>query len=163
MSDPVEIRRRIMHMVERAARRDTYGTLLTAGQVVVSLAKVEDPDAWRAEIRRQARADHIKVRTGEGNGVVWALLPEAGAEARTAETRRYMALLRVVVPQAVALGHEPVLVFRDGEETLLGCNRCEVLGYASASEPENVVGGELFESECPYDTPPQQTDLTDFY
>lgn len=150
-------------MIERAGRRDTYGILLSAGQVVASINKVEDPGAWRAEIRRQARADHIKIRTGQGNGVVWALLPEAGAEARAAETRRYMALLRVVVPQAVALGHEPVVVFGDGEETLFGCDRCEVLGYASAGEPESIVGGDLFESDCPYDTPPQDTDLTTFY
>jgi len=32
--------------------------------VVYAVDEVDDVEAWRAEIRRQARADRIKVRTG---------------------------------------------------------------------------------------------------
>jgi hypothetical protein len=46
MHDPVDIRRRI--------------------------DVVDDIEAWRAEIRRRARADRIKVRTGFNEGIVLA-------------------------------------------------------------------------------------------
>jgi len=36
--------------------------------VVYAVEEVDDVEAWRAEIRRQARADRIKVRTGFSQG-----------------------------------------------------------------------------------------------
>jgi hypothetical protein len=63
MHDPVDIRRRIDGLVARIDRRDDYGQLLASGQVIHPLEDVEDVQAWRVEIRRQARADKIKVRT----------------------------------------------------------------------------------------------------
>jgi hypothetical protein len=71
--DPVDVRRRIDRLVARVDRRDDYGQLLARGQVVHRLEDVEDIEAWRAEIRRNARADKIKVRTGFNDGIVWAL------------------------------------------------------------------------------------------
>ena len=38
--------------------------VLASGAVVYAVEEVDDVEAWRAEIRRQARADRIKVRTG---------------------------------------------------------------------------------------------------
>jgi hypothetical protein len=73
MHDPVDIRRRIERLIARVDRRDDYGQLLASGQVVHGLDEVVDVDAWRAEIRRQARADKIKGRTGSNDGLVWAL------------------------------------------------------------------------------------------
>lgn len=64
MHDPVGIRRRIDRVVARVDRRDDYGQLLASGAVVYAVDEVDDVEAWRAEIRRQARADRIKVRTG---------------------------------------------------------------------------------------------------
>ena len=68
MHDPVDIRRRIDRLVARVDRRDDYGQLLASGQVIQRFEDVEDVEAWRAEIRRQARADKIKVRTGIDDG-----------------------------------------------------------------------------------------------
>ena len=72
MHDPVDIRRRIDRVVARVDRRDDYGQLLASGAVVPLVDEVDDVEAWRAEIRRQARADRIKVRTGFNEGIVWA-------------------------------------------------------------------------------------------
>ena len=71
MHDPVGIRRRIDRVVARVDRRDDYGQLLASGAVVYAVEEVDDVEAWRAEIRRQARADRIKVRTGVQPGIVW--------------------------------------------------------------------------------------------
>jgi len=64
MHDPVGIRRRIDRVVARVDHRDGYGQLLASGAVVYAIEEVDDVEAWRAEISRQARADRIKVRTG---------------------------------------------------------------------------------------------------
>lgn len=134
MEDPVEISRRIERLVRRVGRRDDYGTLLASGEVIVDAADLHDPQEWRAAIRRLARADRIKVRTGESEGMAWALLHEGGTESRLAESRRYTDLLwRTLVPRAVAHRHEPLVSLRDGEEALLACGRCEALGYADAA------------------------------
>jgi hypothetical protein len=58
-------------------RCDDYGRLLASGHVVHRLEDVKDIEAWRAEIRRNSRADKIKVRTGFTNGIVWALRARA--------------------------------------------------------------------------------------
>jgi len=73
MHDPVDIRRRIDRLVARVDRRDDYGQPLAHGQAIHRLEEVDDIEAWRAEIKRQARADKIKVRTGFIDGIVWAL------------------------------------------------------------------------------------------
>jgi hypothetical protein len=77
MHDPVDIRRRIDRLVSRVDRRDDYGQLLARGRVIYRLQDVDDIEAWRAEIKRQARADKVKVRTGFNGGIVWALLARA--------------------------------------------------------------------------------------
>ena len=64
MHDPVGIRRRIDRVVACVDRRDDYGQLLASGAVVYAVEEVDDVEAWRAEIRRQARADRIKVAPG---------------------------------------------------------------------------------------------------
>lgn len=59
MEDPVEIQRRIEGLVKRVRRRDDCGKLLATSQVIQPVDEVEDPDAWRAEIKRRARADRL--------------------------------------------------------------------------------------------------------
>src|SRR3954451_12477119 len=78
LHDPVDIRRRIDGLVARVDRRDDYGQLLARGQVIHAVEDVRDVEGWRAEIRRQARADKIKVRTGLNEAIVWALFVRAG-------------------------------------------------------------------------------------
>jgi hypothetical protein len=161
MKDPVEIRRRMQRLIERVERRGDYGRLLADGHVMVHEEDVEDLEAWRAEIRRQARADRIGVRTVREDGVVWAVLKDLSSPARMAEASRYNQALRILVPQAVAHRHEPVVVLRDGDEGMFGCNRCDAYGYARTTE-DLVFGGELFERDCPHDSPPRATALSFF-
>jgi hypothetical protein len=52
--DPVDIRRRIDRVFARVDPRDDYGHLLAPGAVVHALDEVDDIEAWRATIRRQA-------------------------------------------------------------------------------------------------------------
>lgn len=161
MHDPVEIRRRTQRLIARVERRDDYGQLLASGQVVHGPDEVADIDARRAEIRRQARADKIKVRTGVNDGLVWALRvrPDPSTHARHIE--RYRDLLSQTVPSAVELGHEPTLTLWDGDEVLCACDRCSARGYGHIAD--YVVGGALFEDECPSQAPPKITALTMTY
>jgi hypothetical protein len=161
MGSRAEISSRIERLVTRVQRRDDYGTLLASGHVVRDQDDV-DAQEWRSAIRRQARADQIKVRTGKSGSIVWAMLPEAGTEARSAESERYRKALRNVVPRAVELRHEPLVLLRDADEALLQCQRCEALGYVDAAKGP-LVGGLLVEQECPDDEPPKQTALTWMY
>ena len=153
MHDPVDIRRRIDRLIAREDRRDDYGQLLARGQVIHDVEDVRDVEAWRAEMRRQARADKIKVRTGFNEPIVWALLVRAGHPDAQVDGRRE--LLARTVPLAVELRHEPLLAVRDGDELVCRCGRCPALGYADAAE--DVVGGGLFEDECPNEEPPKLT------
>jgi hypothetical protein len=153
--DPVDIRRRIDRLVARVHRRDDYGQLLARGQVTHLIEDVEDVDAWRTDIRRQARSDRISVRTGVEDGMVWALRLRAGNAELLAAATRYHELLSRLAPVAVELWHEPCVALRDGEEVLCSCGRCGAFGYADARN--GVVGGALFEDECPNDEPPAIT------
>ena len=161
MEDPVEIRRRMQRLIERVGRRDDYGRLLADGHVALKEQDVEDPEAWRAAIRRQARADRIRVQTARDDGVVWAILKDLSSPARRAEMKRYNQALGIIVPHAVGHRHEPVVVLRDGDEALFGCDRCDAYGYARTAD-ETLFGGELFERDCPHDSPPRATALSFF-
>lgn len=66
------------------ARRDDYGTLLSCGDVVRSLADIADAATWRSDLRRRAREDRIRIRSGTGRAVVWALLLDGDTEHRRA-------------------------------------------------------------------------------
>jgi hypothetical protein len=158
MHDPVDIRRRIDRLVARVDRRDDYGQLLARDQVIHDLDDVEDIDAWRAEIRRQARADKIKVRTGFNDGIVWALRVRPDQVGALEDVQRYRDLLGRMVPVAVGLRHEPSIALWDGDEVVCVCGRCSAVGYGDVVEC--VVGGALFEDECPNEEPPKLTALT---
>ena len=157
MHDPVDIRRSIDRLVARVDRRNDYGRLLADGQVIRAVEDVQDVEAWRADIRRQSRADKIKVRTGVNDGIVWALLVRVRRPDALVGARRYRDLLARTVPLAVELQHEPILAVRDGDELVCTGGRCSALGYGDAGE--NVVGGGLFEDECPNEDPPKLTAL----
>ena len=125
------------------------------------IEEIGDPAIWRADIRRQARADRIKVRTGTTDGIVWALLHESAAtDARHAESTRYMRALSRVMPEVQTRQHEPNVIMRDGDEALFRCGRCDAFGYLDSSEERPIVGGELFEANCPRKGPPGTTALT---
>jgi hypothetical protein len=62
---------------------------VTRGAVVHGVHEVDDVEAWRAAIRRQARADRIKIRTGFNEGVMWAMLARVPRSEELAAARRY--------------------------------------------------------------------------
>ena len=160
IDDPGDLRRRIERFAARIDRRDDYGRLLARGDVIRPLAELEDPDAWRAELRRQAKADKLKIRTGTTSQIAYAVLPESDTPARAEETVRYGRMLRHIVPLATALGHEPVIGERDGDEAIFMCDRCQALAYGDAAN--EMAGGSLTQERCPHPSPPKPTALTLF-
>jgi hypothetical protein len=157
VKDPVEIQRRIERLVKRVRRRDDYGMLLATGQAIRPVDEVEDPDAWRAEIKRQARSDRIKVRTGITGGTLWALTAGPLTEAQREEDTRYFHLYHRLESDAKARGHVFKVALRDGEEAVFRCERCGALGYADAASGP-LIGGQLFESDCPGEELPDAID-----
>jgi hypothetical protein len=155
VQDPVDIDRRIQRLIARVDRRDDYGRLLARGDVVRRIGDMDDVDGWRAEIKRQARADKIKVRTGVSRTTVWAVrMEQPGWEL---EARRYRQLLARIVPLSVDLHHEPTVALRDADEVICACDRCSALGYGNMAD--EVTGGSLFEDPCPNEEPPKITSL----
>lgn len=146
MEDPVEINRRIERLVKRVRRRDDYGELLFSGEVIRSRRGIDDPDEWRAEIRKKARADRIKVRTGETAGRVWALVNGPRSSDVLLAGRRFFALADRALGEARSHGHEARVGLRDGEEALVVCDDCEALGYLDATE--SMAGGPMLEEDC---------------
>jgi hypothetical protein len=159
--DPVDIRRRIDRLARRVDRRSDYGRLLARGDVFHRVEDLDDIEAWRSEIKRQARADRIKVRTGANEHIVCAYVAGGLAAERENEAHRYTDLMRRAVPLAVEHRHEPSVLLRDGEEVICKCGRCSALGYADATD--DVIGGELFDDECPNEAPPTHTNLAFSY
>lgn len=161
MHDPVDIRRRIDQLVGRVDRRDDYGRLLARGGVIRRIEEVEGIDAWRREIRRQARADRISVRTGVNEHIAYAYLVSGLTPEREAEADRYTEVMQRAIPLAVHSRHEPEPLLRDGDEVICKCARCSALGYANATE--DIIGGELFEDDCPRKEKPAMTNLSLMY
>jgi hypothetical protein len=51
---------------------------MATGQAIVRVERIDDVDARRAKLRRQARADRIRIRTGVTDGTLaWALLVDS--------------------------------------------------------------------------------------
>lgn len=73
MQESDEIRDPIAERLKRVERGNAYGELLATGEAIVRISEIPDVEAWRANLRRQARADRIKIRTGVTEGIAWAL------------------------------------------------------------------------------------------
>jgi len=155
VEDPVEINRRIERLVKRVRRRDDYGKLLARGDVVRSIDDVDDPDEWRAEIKRQARSDRIKVRTGQTGGRLWAFVHGPIPEAQLDENDRYFRLLDEIKDSTERQGHSLEGVLHDGEEVVVKCESCGALGYGDAAGP--LIGGAAIEEACTDPAPPDAT------
>lgn len=152
MEDPVEINRRIERLVERVRGRDDYGELLFSGQVIRLLDDVGDAGAWRAELKRKARADRIKIRTGETGEKVWALVNGPLSSGLLLEGRRFFVLADRALAEARSRDHEARVALRDGEEAVIKCERCGTLGYLDATE--SMAGGPILEKDCHGGEPP---------
>lgn len=155
MYDPVDIRQRVDALARRLAARSDYGTLLARGEVWRLEAHLDDVDAWREALQREAQADCIPIDTGREHGIVWAALRDNQRE--DPDEGLLGPMLACVVPQAVQRGHEPEIALGDHAEMVCICERCAAEGYISAEEA--FAAGDLFEVACPFDSPPALTAL----
>jgi hypothetical protein len=162
MADPVETRRKLERLMRRVERRDVYGRLLNHGMVHERVVDIDDPDRWRDEIKRQARKDKIKVRTGITSGFIWAEMVETG-KTGSDDLIRMNRVFQAVLPIAVEHRHEPKSLVSDQEEFALGCERCQAIGYVDGTSEPPLAAGPLFEEDCPNEEPPRATGLTEVW
>lgn len=136
---------RAQALLRRKERRDDYGALLLDGQVIRNLRNVEDPEAWRSNMRRQARADKIRIQTGVNNKIVYAIMRRDSEQGWSEDEARWFRLSSRAHEAATGLGHDWLLA-RDGSEGAAACSRCDVFGYLNADE--GIIDGDLFEASC---------------
>ncbi len=126
-----------------------YAELLHRGQV--SSPAGADPEAWRAQIRRQARQDKIRVITRRDGDRAFALLNRSLAEERKDELMRDALVrgqqLQQLAESARELGHEPVGWLRSDDEYISACSRCGARMYARLGA-EPAKDGEALTDRC---------------
>ena len=149
IDDTVAARRRIERFLDRAARRDPYGELLASGQMSRRVGDAEQRDALRRELRRQARADKLKIITREYGDVVIALLNRPIAAEQTTEMLDSIRAAHEVADVAKRLGHHPRVASREHTEGVAYCTACGELGHFEGSTADVVVAGPLYTDPCP--------------
>jgi len=123
-----------------------YAELLHRGYV--SSPDGVDPEAWRAQIRTNARRDKIRVITSrDGDGAIAALNRAVDDQEVRAELQRAN-VLRELGATAGALGHEPGHWLRSDQESICFCQRCDARIYVRTG-PEPVSDGEALSEPCP--------------
>jgi hypothetical protein len=140
-----EHRERAHALLQRKRRRDDYGELLLDGQVIRSLRNVEDPESWRSNIRRQARADKIRIQTGVTKEIVYAIARRDTERGWSDDEARWFHLSSQAHETAIGLGHDWLLA-RDGSEGATACSKCRAVGYLNADE--RIIDGDHFEARC---------------
>jgi hypothetical protein len=129
-----------------------YAELLRRGEVV-SRDRV-DLDAWRAEIRRQAGRDRVRVMTSVSGGRAFATLNPPLPTARDqidrllARAAEQLELLGGLDERSRTLGHQLVGWISHDDEYISWCQRCAARVYA------RIVGrliedGEALDDACP--------------
>jgi hypothetical protein len=113
--------------------------------VIRSLRDVKDPEAWRSNIRRQARADKIRIQTGVTHEIIYAIVRHDSKQGWSEDETRWFRLTSQAHQTAMGLGHDWLLA-RDGSEGAAACSRCNVFGYLNADE--GIIDGDLFEVPC---------------
>ena len=88
-----------------------------------------DPEAWRSEIRAQARRDQLRVITSrDGDRAIAARQRTVGDQEVRAELDRANVLSQLA-GAARALGHEPGHWLRSDQESICVCRRCDARLY----------------------------------
>jgi hypothetical protein len=129
-----------------------YAELLRRGHV--SSQDGVDVEAWRADIRRQARQDRIRVFTSREGDRGFAMLNRTIADDRAMEAMRG-ALDRVVVLGELAersrvLGHELGGWLGHHDELISTCQHCGARIYIRLGA-ERIEDGEALSQLCPGD------------
>ncbi len=127
-----------------------YAELLHRGHV--SSPEGADAEAWRRQIRRQARQDKIRVITRRDGQRAFAMLnrplpDERADEIMQRELARGLELQRLAQTARV-LGHEPSGWLRSDDEYVSICSRCTARIYARLGA-QAVEDGEALTDPCP--------------
>lgn len=127
-----------------------YAELLHRGRV--TSGDGVDPEAWRQEIRRQARQDRIHVITRRAGPRAFAMLNPKLPDELALELMQD-ALARGLVLQELAktarqLGHEPTGWVGSDDEYVSTCSRCAARIYARLGA-QTVRDGEALTVPCP--------------
>ncbi len=126
-----------------------YGELLQRG--FVSSPEGVDPEAWRDQIRRQARQDKVRVSTSRQGDRAFAARERTVPADEAAKELRYefdrSQVLQKLARAARELGHDPTAWLRSDEEHATLCTRCGARIYARAGG-ETVVDGEMLTEPC---------------
>lgn len=128
-------------------RGGDYQRLLGYGRV--TLEPVPDPEQWRREIRRQARQDHVRVRTWvDEHGAVGAMIsPDvSNPSLYQAELNRF-AVMQDAMMKLLMAGHVLAAWLRRGDESITFCTRCDARVYVRTA-PHVICDGEAFEASC---------------
>ena len=141
-------RRIVSDYLERPA--GDYAELLHRGQV--SSPEGTDPEAWRRQIRRQARQDKIRVVTRRDGPRAFATLNRSLPDERLDELMRDELgrglELQKLAQAARALGHQPIGWLRSDDEYISACSRCGARIYARLGA-HTVKDGEALTDPCP--------------
>ena len=142
---------RFRHIVSDYLERPAgdYAELLHRGYV--ASPEGADPQAWREEIRRQARQDKVRVITRRDGARAFAMLNRAVPEAHEREFMRreldrHLALQQLA-QTARQLGHEPVGWLRSDDEYVSVCGRCGARVYTRLGA-RTVEDGEALTERC---------------
>jgi hypothetical protein len=118
--------------------------------------RVSDPDQWGADIRAQARADKIKVRTGTADAdqhVVWAFLQHLDKRQTSPEdlarVGRQLGAVPEAMERAVLRRHKVKRVIRaENQRAAAVCEHCGARLYVDWSTTPAFMEGEVFDVEC---------------
>jgi hypothetical protein len=132
---------------------DPYHAFLRFGHVS---AHVEDPAEWRAEIRRQARRDNIRMRSfvlgerSEGLHRVWAGQTGRVNDDLLTATFQLLDVQYEAEARAKLRGHERLkwLQVSHTEEAAGRCRACGGRVYVSRLREPPIVDGDVFETDC---------------
>ena len=114
-------------------------------RLFAACANVEDPESWRSNIRRQARADKIRIQTGVTKEIVYAIARRDAERGWSNDEVRWFHLSSQAHETAIGLGHDWLLAM-DGSEGATACSRCRAVGYLNADE--GIIDGDHFEDRC---------------
>ena len=132
---------------------DAYHELLRFGSVT---ADVDDPEAWRAEIEGQSRADNIVARSfvlgraPSGRYRVWAGRERGHTLERLTQGAQLVEAQDDAARRASLRGHAVVEWLRVLDDEAAGrCVRCGARVYVNAATTPPTLAGEVFEEDCP--------------
>src|SRR6476646_3625421 len=126
-----------------------YAELLRRGHV--SSPEGVDPDEWRAEIRRKARQDKIRVITSRDGDGAFAMLNREIPDDEALEVMRHAfdrtSLLGELARQSAKLGHELRGWLGHDDESITFCQHCGARIYARQGPP-TIQDGEALTDSC---------------